>query len=48
MARARSGRPYLMEASATVSFEEGLVARWKAVIVMANMRKGLTMEGWDP
>ena len=34
-----------MEASATVSHNEGFVARWKAVVIVANVRKGLTAEG---
>ena len=47
MVRARSDRPYLMEALATVSLEEGLVVRWKAVVVVVNVQKGLIVEGWN-
>ena len=42
MARARSDRPYLMEALAMVNLKKGLVARWKPVVVVANTQKGLT------
>ena len=44
----RSGRSYLVAASIAVSHSEGLVARWKVVVVVANVWKGFGEWGLEP
>ena len=48
MAAQRSGILNISAASSTLSLADGLVERWKAVVVVARVRYGFTALGMQP